>query len=273
MSVLLHISDTHFGTEQPLVANALVTLALQLKPDLVVLSGDITQRASTSHFQAARAFVSRLGAPVLGIPGNHDIALFNLVSRLLNPYARYKAAFGDDLEPVHSSNNLLVVCVNTTRRYRHIHGQLSQAQIQRVAALLGNSRAKQLRVVVVHQPIAVVNVDDAHNLLRGHRQALQSWSTAGADVILGGHIHLPYATKLQELARPLWVVQAGTALSRRVRPGVPNSVNVIRWEKAATSTSLPDICIAEQWDFDAKSQVFHCAKITHMDIARLAPLS
>jgi hypothetical protein len=78
MSVLLQISDTHFGTEQPPVVEALLALAAQQRPDLVVLSGDITQRARPAQFRAAKAFVDRLGAPVLAVPGNHDIALFDL---------------------------------------------------------------------------------------------------------------------------------------------------------------------------------------------------
>jgi 3',5'-cyclic AMP phosphodiesterase CpdA len=268
VTVLLHVSDTHFGTERPQVLEALVTLSLQQQPDLVVLSGDITQRAGTDQFHAARAFTSRLGAPVLAIPGNHDIALLNVITRLFNPYGRYIAAFGADLEPVYSSRDLLVVCVNTTRRYRHIHGELSDMQINQVAALLSNARTEQLRVVVVHQPIAVARAEDAHNLLRGHKRALQRWAAAGADLVLGGHIHLPYAMRVPDLERPLWVVQAGTAVSRRVRPGVPNSVNVIRWKWDELSGDAQVSCCTEQWDFDADRQIFRCVKVTNMQTGR-----
>lgn len=136
MSVLLQISDTHFGTEQPQVVEALVALAAQQRPEVVVLSGDITQRARPAPFRAAKVFVDRLGAPVLTIPGNHDIALFDLWARLTHPYACYAKVFGADLEPVHSSPDLLVVGVNTTRKWRHKNGELSKAQIDRVAKLL-----------------------------------------------------------------------------------------------------------------------------------------
>lgn len=268
MTVLLHISDTHFGTEQPQVLEALLALSVQQRPDVVVLSGDITQRAGSHQFLAARAFTSRLGAPVLAIPGNHDIALGNVIARLLHPYARYSAAFGADLEPVHASPDLLVVGVNTTRRYRHIHGELSDRQIDHVAALLSTARAEQLRVVVVHQPIAVLRAEDAPNLLRGHRLALQRWAAAGADLVLGGHIHLPYAMQVPGVDRPMWVVQAGTAVSRRVRPGVPNSVNVIRWEHSDALGKAQRQCSAEQWDFDANRQKFDCVKVTPMQIQR-----
>ncbi len=268
MSVLLHLSDTHFGTEQPQVLEALVTLSLQQKPDVVVLSGDITQRALPAQFNAASAFTNRLGAPVLAIPGNHDIALFNIMARLFMPYARYSAVFGADLEPVYSSHDLLVVCVNTTRRYRHLHGELSYVQINRVAGLLGSALAGQLRVVVVHQPIAVARAKDANNLLRGHRLAQQRWAAAGADLVLGGHIHLPYVMQVPDVARPMWAVQAGTAVSGRVRPGLPNSVNIVRWTQADLPTGAQGACIAEQWDFDASRQIFDCVNVTHMQTDR-----
>lgn len=252
MSVLLQISDPHFGTEQPLVAEALVALVKQQRPDLLVLSGDITQRARAAQFKAARAFMDRLGAPLLAVPGNHDIPLLDVWARLRHPYAAHIAAFGADLEPVHTSPDLLVLGVNTTRPWRHKHGEVSAPQIERVARLLETATVGQLRAVVVHQPIAVARAQDAPNLLRGHAAALQRWAAAGADIVMGGHIHLPYVMALPGLARPMWVVQAGTAVSSRVRRGVPNSVNLLRWGAALEAGS----CRVEQWDFAANMGAF-----------------
>lgn len=252
MSVLLQISDLHFGTEQPPVMEALVALARQQRPELVVLSGDITQRARTAQFQAARAFVDRLGAPVLAIPGNHDIPLFNLWARLHHPYAQHAAAFGAELEPVHATPDLLVVGLNTTRAWRHKHGEVSRQQIDRVARLLESASTEQLRIVVVHQPVAVTRTEDVQNLLRGHEAALRRWAAAGADMVMGGHIHLPYVMPLQGLARPVWAVQAGTAVSSRVRNGLPNSVHLLRWEPASADGE----CRIEQWDYALAEQAF-----------------
>lgn len=264
MTVVLQISDTHFGTEQPQVVEALVGLALRQRPDLVVLSGDITQRARPAQFRAARAFVDRLGAPVLAIPGNHDIALFDLWSRLMRPYARYAAAFGQDLEPVHATDGLLVIGVNTTRPWRHKHGEISPQQVGRVARLLEGAEVAQLRIVVVHQPVAVSLDEDAPHRLRGHAAALERWAAAGVDLVMGGHIHLPYVLMLQGLMRPLWVVQAGTAVSSRVREGVPNSVNLLHWE----ASSAPGRCRIEQWDFAAGAGEFVRGRVSEVRPAR-----
>ncbi|HQV09183.1 MAG TPA: metallophosphoesterase [Thauera sp.] len=276
MSILLHIADTHFGTERPAVVEALIALAAQQRPDLVVLAGDITQRARPAQFRAAKAFVARLGAPVLAVPGNHDIALFDLWARLRRPYARYARVFGAELEPVHSSPDLLVVGVNTTRAWRHKNGEVSAAQIDRVAGLLAAASPRQLRVVVVHQPAAVTRAGDRANLLRGHDAALQAWSVAGADLVLGGHIHLPYTLAPQGLARRLWVLQAGTAVSSRTRAEAPNSINIVRWGEASGAHDDParigatawGSCLIERWDFAEHEQVFVRNTVTPIEPER-----
>lgn len=269
MTVLLHLSDTHFGTEQPEVVEALVRLAVRLRPQLVVLSGDITQRARAAQFRAARRFVDRLDAPAtLAIPGNHDIPLFNLAARLWAPYANYRRAFGTRLEPVHDADGLLVVCVNTTRAHRHKDGEVDAMQVRRVAERLRRARPEQLRIVVTHQPVHVTRPEDASNLLHGREDALRAWAEAGADLVLGGHIHLPYvqslAGTLPGVSRAPWCVQAGTAVSRRVRDGVPNSVNVIRHDPQA----WPRECLVERWDHRSTSGRFELFEATRIALVR-----
>src|SRR5437868_4949782 len=112
MSVLLHISDTHFGTEEAPVVSALQTLAHDLKPDALILSGDITQRALSAQFEAARQFCESLHVPqLLALPGNHDIPLYNVLLRVAAPYRKYAAAFGRDLEPVLELADAVVIGV------------------------------------------------------------------------------------------------------------------------------------------------------------------
>lgn len=257
MATLLQISDPHFGTVQAGVMEALVQMARAQRPDMLVLSGDITQRAGVLQFAQARAFCDRLAIPqMLSLPGNHDIPLFNLYQRFFTPYARYLQAFGPNLETCVSSSSLHIIGVKTTRRWRHKNGQVSGAQIERVVAALKRSAPQQLRIVVVHQPVYVLRAEDEHDRLRGWELAVYAWAAAGADIVMGGHIHLPYlcdlSTRLPGLGRRLWCVQAGTALSSRVRQGIPNSVNLLRYEAAGQTVQ----CQLERWNYQAGSGNF-----------------
>lgn len=273
MTTLLQISDTHFGTERAPVVQALLQLARDQAPDLVVLSGDITQRARRSQFSVARAFIDQLKpAALLAIPGNHDIPLFNLAARVFTPYANYSQAFGKNLEPVFETVHLLVIGVNTTRPRRHIDGELSQQQIDRVAQRLQRAAASQLRIVVVHQPVLAIRASDEDNLLDGHRQAVPAWAAAGGDIIMGGHIHLPYVRSLRttfaDLPRDIWTVQAGTSVSSRIREGIANSVNLIRCDGAHS----PRQCAVERWDYAAASGRFerHASQVLTFDASDAA---
>lgn len=257
MGALLQISDTHFGTERPGVVTALLDLVAALDPELVVMSGDITQRATPEQFARARSFVGQLGPrPVLVIPGNHDLPLFNLAARVLWPYRNFRRALGADLEPRYTSPDWNIVCLNTTRPWRHVDGEVSHHQVARSVAALEASAPSQRRVVVVHQPAAVMREQDAGNLLHGRKPALQSWQDAGVDLVLGGHIHLPYAMRVGEAAgsgagRGLWVVQAGTAVSSRTRHEAGNSVNLLVPVHGAGRS-----CRLERWDHNPHRGVF-----------------
>ena len=272
MSLVLQVSDPHFGTERPEVVVALERLCARLRPDLLLMSGDITQRARRSQFERARAFVDRLAVPAtLIIPGNHDIPLFNLPQRLLAPYRNFRRAFGAELAPQFENADLLALGVNTTRWWRHADGEVSAAQVQAVAQRLQRSRQQrpaQWRLVVVHQPVAVTRPQDRHNLLHGHEQALRAWSAAGADMVLGGHIHLPYVLALHRqmagLPNPIWAVQAGTAVSHRVRAEAGNSVNVVRADAGAGPLAARR-CSVERWDHDPGRDDFEPVALHPLD--------
>ena len=249
---LLQISDTHFGTEQPAVVAALEAHVREHGADLLVLSGDITQRARGSQFAAAQAFVQRLkgyGIPSsLVIPGNHDLPLFNVLSRFLAPYDQYQAHFGEDLEPSFENDQLLVIGLNTTHPKRHKDGLVTHEQVEAVTQRLLKSDPRKLRLVVAHQPFGSLVLSDLQNLQHGALAALTRWADAGLDIVMGGHIHLPYVLPLRKqypsLSREIWIVQAGTALSSRVRGSAPNSFNRLDLDsRAGKQVAL------ERWDY------------------------
>lgn len=263
MTRLLHLSDPHFGTEQPEVVEALLAFAADQRPDLALLTGDITQRATRQQFQLAREFANRLPCPTLSVPGNHDLPLFNLLRRLRAPYAYYRDHFGNDLEPLYETRDLLIIGVNSTRPGRHKNGELRPHQVARVSQLLRRADSQQLRIVMQHHPVRAIEQADQANLLIDYDTVVPQWVDAGLDLLLAGHIHLPYVRPLQGTTnlRQAWTAQAGTAVSSRVRGDIPNSVNLIEHLIDGPFQH----CTIERWDYVDTSHSFRL--YSHSDLA------
>ncbi|MCJ8138691.1 metallophosphoesterase family protein [Falsirhodobacter halotolerans] len=236
MKRIVHLSDLHFGRTSPALLEPLLERTNALKPDLCVISGDFTQRARVSQFQAARAFIDRIEAKVLAVPGNHDTPLDNLFVRMLWPWHRYRTHIDANLEPTHEDDRMVVVGVNTVNRFAHQSGRFSERTRTRVCRAFADA-GDRARVVVVHHPLEHLEGTDK-KLMRGSAKALKALSDCGADVVLCGHIHTthigPFTT-----APGLLFVQAGTGLSDRLR-NQENSFNVLdvsRAEIAVTAIS------------------------------------
>ncbi|SEJ37085.1 3',5'-cyclic AMP phosphodiesterase CpdA [Azotobacter beijerinckii] len=260
MTSILHISDTHFGTERPAIVEAMEAHVRERGADLLVLSGDITQRARHHQFAAAQAFVRRLksyGIPeTLVIPGNHDLPPpRNPLLRFLCPYGNYRRYFGQELEPVFESDELLLIGLNTTHPMRRKKGRVTAGQVRAVCARLRHCDPAKLRIVVAHQPFGPMVPSHLRKIQLGAQAALMRWAEAGLDIVMGGHIHRPYVLPLSdhypELAREIWTVQAGTALSCRVRGGLPNSFNRLYLGSAQDKQAR-----VERWEYHAPSGRF-----------------
>jgi 3',5'-cyclic AMP phosphodiesterase CpdA len=215
------IGDTHFCRVEPAALAALLADLRESPPTLVIIAGDLTQRARRNEFRAAREFIASLPSPVLAIPGNHDLPLFDLPRRLLRPYGRFRHYISPELEPTAVLPEATVLGVDATRRLRHKDGTLNRAQVEKVAVRLRDAD-RPFRVVVAHQPLAALHAEDAHNIARGADRALSHWLAAGADLFVGGHVHRGYCLAVGRNRRGV-VVQAGTAVSTRRRHGLPNS--------------------------------------------------
>jgi 3',5'-cyclic AMP phosphodiesterase CpdA len=211
--ILLHISDLHFGRVPAGMAASLLAAAREIKPDVVVVSGDLTQRARVVEFEEARSFLDRLEFPTIVIPGNHDVPLYNPYGRFVQRLARYRRIITDDLAPSYVDDEVAVVGVNTARSLTWKGGRINARQIAQVRSELCEVPPGVTRVVVTHHPHGVA------------RLALRAWSSCGADVLLCGHLHIAGA----EIFGRTVVVNAGTAISTRMR-GQENSFNVVKVE-------------------------------------------
>ena len=259
MTVLVHLSDTHFGTERPELVRAVEKAILAIKPDIVTISGDITQRALVSQFQAAKSFLDALPADLkFVIPGNHDIPLYNVPLRLVDPYSHYNAVFGLR-EGIWCHDNIGIIGYDATSRWRHTRGSLLEADlIAHIKHARSQLKPGALLVACAHQPLVVGLPNDQENILVNSNAIAQIFAQNGVDLVLSGHVHWPLISTTEDafptLARSFVLSGAGTAISHRTRPGAPNSFNVIR----ITADPTPAIEItlmehnAEQQQFEKR---------------------
>lgn len=226
MRRLVHLSDLHFGRERPDLIEPLLEAISTLAPDLVAVSGDMTQRARDIEFRAARAFLDAVPAPVLVVPGNHDVPLHLPLHRMVVPWGGWRRWIGPDLEPVHEDEEMTVVGVNTVDALSWQTGRLSRRRLARACERLGASPGPRLRVVVAHHPL-VHPAGSKKSPIPGAAAALRRLTGCGADLILSGHLHAWHAAPLlQKDDRAAIQLHAGTGLSTRVR-GEPNDFNLI----------------------------------------------
>jgi predicted phosphodiesterase len=239
MARILHISDLHFGLHRPGLTGALAAQAPDWGVDVTVITGDLTQRARAVQFRAAAALAADLPGPVLMVPGNHDMPLWNPLARLFWPFAAWRRFIGDVLEPVVETPVLLVLGLNTADPHAWERGRLPGDAMARLLARLGRARAGQLRVVAMHHPLHLP--PQSHKTpTPGAGAAALTLAEAGADVILCGHLHAwaaaPY--RLRTEGRNMLCVTAGTTLSTRLRGG-ENDLNLIDWDgQTVTVTRL-----------------------------------
>jgi len=226
MARLIHLSDLHFGAHEPRLVNAVAERIDEEKPDLVVISGDFTQRARTEQFKEACEFLDRLrdaGHDVLAVPGNHDVPLYDVFRRFLSPLTRYKRYIDDTLCPVHELPGVTVVGINTARSVTFSDGRISEEQMRFIRETFGRTNANAMRVLVTHHPLFALPVGETGEVKRAvgrNELALDAAAESGVDMLLAGHHHPASTHSARDLvtrAGPALVVQAGTATSVRLR--------------------------------------------------------
>ena len=231
MRTIVHLSDLHFGASDPALVAAVLDEVRRLKPDVIAVSGDLTQRARHSQFRAARAFLEALPAPIVVVPGNHDVPLYNVFARFVAPLRAFRRHVGRETTQF-VDEEVAILGADTTRAFTVKDGGLTQRDVERLVQQLETVPPTAVRVVVCHHPF------DAPRSRAARWTRPAPWDDAvatlvahGVDVFLTGHRHLSFAghtaARYRIHGRSAIVVEAGTATSVRSR-GEGNAFNVVR---------------------------------------------
>lgn len=231
MRTLLHLSDLHFGRVDETLLDPLRAFAQALRPDLVVVSGDLTQRARSEQFEQARRFLDSLPPPRIVVPGNHDVPLHDVFSRFTRPLDKFRHFITSERQPSYVDDEIGVLGVDTSRSLTFKNGRINERQIEQLRAAFESMPPELTRVVVSHHPFDLPDTPGTNDLVGRAGLAMQTFARCGVDLLLAGHLHLSQigntAARYPTAGYAALVVQAGTATSTRAR-GESNSFNVIR---------------------------------------------
>jgi 3',5'-cyclic AMP phosphodiesterase CpdA len=241
---LLHVSDLHFGPPfQPRLGEAVLAFAERLRPDCIVASGDFTQRAKEAQFAEARAFLDRLPpVPTVVTPGNHDVPLYRVRERLTDPYRHYRRYIAEELDTVTEIPGAVIVSLNSTAPRRAItNGRISRWQVDLAREAFRGVPEETLRIVVAHHHFAPPPDWEGADAMPRAKRALDAFTAARVDLILGGHLHRAYIGNSLDVyagadrEHGIVIAQSGTATSRRgrAREREKNSLNVLRMDRRA----------------------------------------
>jgi 3',5'-cyclic AMP phosphodiesterase CpdA len=234
LRILAHLSDLHFGRLDEAVLPALTRTIRDAKPDVVVVSGDLTQRARRREFAAARRYLDELPSPQIVVPGNHDVPMDDMLSRWLSPLANYRRYISEDTEPFYADEEIAVLGVNTARSNVIKGGRINRKQVARSCERLEGAGKGITRVIVTHHPFDLPQSEAGGALVGRADMAMAGFAGCRVDLILSGHMHVSHrsdsAARYRIPGYSALMVQAGTATSSR-RRGELNAYNIIRIER------------------------------------------
>jgi 3',5'-cyclic AMP phosphodiesterase CpdA len=237
--LLLHLSDVHFGPPyHDEIGEALLRFAHHIEADVIVASGDFTQRAKEEQFRAAREFLDRLPrVPLIVTPGNHDIPLYRVLERVRDPYRYYQRYIARELDTVTAVDGAVIVALNSTAPLRAItNGRIHAWQLEFARQAFEGTPPDVQRILVAHHHFAPPPDFEGADAMPRAKRALDAFTEMRVDLLLGGHLHRAYIGNSLDVysgvdrEHGIVIVQSGTSTSRRgrAREREKNSFNLLR---------------------------------------------
>ena len=232
----LHVSDLHAGRHEAAgLAEGLAALVAEIDPELVIATGDLSHRGRAEQLEHAKEVLDGLDTPVLAVPGNHDVP-HSFPARFTRPWAEFERVFGA-VDPVYRSESLVVCGLDSARPWRHQGGRLSAARLAHAAETLADAPPRALRVVALHHHLAGAPWRTSRKFpLKDRDGALRAFVAAGAELVLGGHIHQSTTAERHEFeatsnaASLVLATAPGLGRPRPHRLGEAQGVHVYEWD-------------------------------------------
>jgi 3',5'-cyclic AMP phosphodiesterase CpdA len=233
MRQILQVSDVHFGPpHRPEVSRGVLELVAERRPDLVVVAGDLTQRAKPGQFREARRWVDAMAAPALAVPGNHDVPMYRFWERLFVPFGAYRKNYDADLEPAFEDEEVFVLGINSAHNWTIKDGRVSPRRIREVEKRLAAVVPGKARIAVVHHELIPAPRFGSQKVLSNGERLVAALDRAGVRLVLSGHLHQAYCglaeTYYPGLGGDLVVAHSGTTTSSRGR-GCERGRNTGHW--------------------------------------------
>ncbi len=243
MTHILHLTDVHFGGEDKAAVESAIAFAHENPPLVTLVTGDLTLNGLPAEFEAAAAWLERLPKPVRVVPGNHDTPYWNLPLRALTPFARFRRWIGPSEWAAFDDPALVLRAANSARgaqpRPDWSKGAMKLGVCRRATADFAHGAPGALRVFACHHPLIEAVGSPVSGDVRRGRLAACVLANGGCDLILTGHVHVPFAVPLALEDERTYAVGGGT-LSTRLR-GAPASFSVLSWDKASV------VVVAQGW--------------------------
>lgn len=236
MKTLVHITDLHFGKLTIGAVDRLQAQIGRIRPDMCIISGDLTMRSRPREWLQARAFLDRLPVSYMVVPGNHDLPYFNLIERFRHPYRRFQEYISDVLDPTYTDEAMAIMGINTARswvpHYTWKEGEISHQQTKYAERFFQDAGNRPFKIVFAHHPFLPPPAQPRTYLVRKAKPALKAFERTGVDLLLGGHLHLPYNGNIASfhpyIKRGMICIQGSTATSARLRRKMPNGYSRIQ---------------------------------------------
>ena len=207
MTRVLILSDLHFGFHRTELIEPMLTLVRRLNIDLALIAGDVSHRGRPEQLEMAASFLRRMELPIVAVPGNHDVPLFNIPLRLIRPYQGFCQQISPDLAPTRRAGQVQVFGVNSVDPFAWQRGIIHRDDFARVEA--GIDR-QAVNIVMLHHPLEQLPVVDKA-LARNAPEFLDALARCGASIVVTGHLHVWNVAKLLEQTRTPSVLQIHTA--------------------------------------------------------------